>query len=73
MNELVYTDEQLDAMSPEELKTEYERLRDILNIYWDSRFFYQNSREEAEYRYKIDHHYRRYGNLIGRVEAVDEP
>jgi len=26
MDELVYTDEQLDAMSQEELKTEYERV-----------------------------------------------
>ncbi|MFA5445551.1 MAG: hypothetical protein WC262_11335 [Bacteroidales bacterium] len=69
MTELVYTDEQLDAMSQEELKTEYERVIDILNSYWDSRFFYQNAREEAEYRYKIDRHYRRYGNLIGRVEG----
>ena len=72
MNELIYTDEQLGAMSQDELTAEYERVRDILNHYWDSLFYNQNLPEESEYRYRIDRLYRRYGNLIGRVEAKDE-
>jgi len=70
MDELVYTDEQLDAMSQEELKTEYLRTQDILNSYWNSFFYYMNDREGSEYRWKIDRHFRRYGNLIGRVEGA---
>jgi len=72
MDELVYTDEQLDAMSQEELKAEYERTQDILNNHWDNFFAFQGYSREAEFRYKIDRHYRRYGNLIGKVETHNE-
>ena len=72
MIEQVYTDEQLDAMSQEELKAEYERVKNIENTIWDNVFAYQGFSEEADWRYRVDRHYRRYGNLIGRVEAKDE-
>ena len=38
MIEQVYTDEQLDAMSQEELKAEYERVKNIENTIWDNVF-----------------------------------
>lgn len=71
MDELVYTDEQLDAMSQEELKAEYKRVKEIEDWLWDNVCAYQGDREEADYRWRIDRHYRRYGNLIGKVEAIN--
>ncbi len=72
MNESVYTDEQLDEMSQDELKAEYERVKVIENVLWDNVFEFQGEVEEADHRWRIDRHYRRYGNLIGKVETHNE-
>lgn len=66
----VFSDEQLEAMSPDELLEEYDRAIDVLNELWDNYLAYQGYRQEADYRYRIDRHYRRWGNLIGRVELA---
>ena len=72
MIEQVYTEEQLDAMSQDELKAEYERVKGAENWLWDNVFAFQGEVEETDYRWRIDPHYRRYGNLIGRVEVQNE-
>ena len=63
MIEQVYTEEQLDAMSQEELKAEYERVNGIGKFYC-----------KPEYRdwKKFDRLIRRYANLILRAGAQNE-
>ena len=63
MTEQVYTDEQLDAMSQDELMAEYERVNGIGKYYC-----------KPEYRdwKKFDRLIRRYANLILRAGAQNE-
>jgi uncharacterized protein YaaR (DUF327 family) len=63
MIEQVYTDEQLDAMSQDELRAEYERVKNIGKFYC-----------KPEYRdwKKFDRLIRRYANLILRAGVKNE-
>ena len=63
MIEQVYTDEQLDAMSQEELKAEYERVKNIGKFYCKP--------EHRDWK-RFDRLIRRYANMILRVEVKDE-
>ena len=63
MNEQVYTEEQLDAMSQDELKAEYERVMNFGKYYGKPDYFHWK---------RFDRLIRRYANMILRVEAQNE-
>ncbi len=58
MTEQIYTEEQLDAMSQEELQTEYKRVKGIAKFYCEP-----EHRDWKKY-FRLIH---RYGNLITRI------
>ena len=64
MSELIYTDDQLDAMSKDRLMGEYCRLKNVAKMFLDTLDL-----EEAAYQ--LHFLYRNYANLIKRGEAIE--